>query len=256
MEAVNRALKEIEAGHFQKVVLARQTIFKLAYAPDPFEVAAALESRAKGSSLFCVQFNDKNAFLGASPERLFQRDNKAILFDAIAGTRPQGPGMDEELLSSDKDRREFQFVQDYLEKKLGPYCIQPITFSPLAIHKAANVQHLFSQGKGILSGAISDREILKQLHPTPAVCGTPNKEAGDWIYKEEPFCRNLYTGVVGWSNQTESDWTVAIRSCFLSGETACIYTGTGIVAGSDPAEEWDELEAKLGLYSEVFSCGN
>ena len=256
IETVNRALAQIEQGHLQKVVLARQTIFELAYAPDPFQITAALEKKSQHASLFCLQFNQKNAFLGASPERLFQRKGVEILFDAIAGTRPQGLRMGEELLASEKDRREFQFVQDYLEENLHSFCSQPLAFSSLALHQAAHVQHLFSQGKGILSPGISDQMILNRLHPTPAVCGTPKREATEWIHMEEPFCRNLYSGVIGWSSPTESDWTVAIRSCFLSGSTACLYTGTGIVAGSDPEKEWDELESKLGLYSEIFQCGH
>jgi len=254
--AVEKALHQIEQGNLQKVVLARQTIFTLAEIPDPFRIAAALEKKTPAAGLFCLQFNEKTAFLGASPERLFQRKGNEILVDALAGTRRQEPGMDLELLSSEKDRREFDFVQSYLYEILRPFCSGPLSFSNVALHNAANVQHLFSQGKGILTEHFSDLQLLDQLHPTPAVCGTPKSVATDWIETEERFDRNLYAGVIGWNTPDESDWTVAIRSCFLTGTTACLYTGTGIVAGSDPEKEWDELEAKLALYKEIFSCGH
>ncbi len=252
---VERALEQIKKGHLQKVVLARQTILHLESAPDPFQVLAALEKKSPHSSLFCLQFNDKTSFLGASPERLFKRTENEILVDAIAGTRRFAPGMAEELLSSEKDRREFQFVQDYLGESLAPYCANPLSFSDLSIHKSANIQHLYTQGSGTLIHGTSDQSLLKLLHPTPAVCGTPKQLASDWIQEQEPFDRSFYSGVIGWSTEEQSDWTVAIRSCFLSGKTACLYTGTGIVAGSDPEKEWDELEAKLALYEEIFPCG-
>jgi len=258
--AVEKALLQIKQGLLQKVVLARQTTFTFAEAPDPFQVLAALEKKAKGAALFCLQFDRNTSFLGASPERLFQRKGKEILFDAIAGTREKGPEMGpemgQELLSSEKDLREFQFVQDYLDETLHPFCREQLTFSKLALHNSANVQHLFSQGKGVLNEETSDRDLLEKLHPTPAVCGTPKKLATEWIQAEEPFDRNFYSGVIGWSTQDSSDWTVAIRSCFLTNKTAQLYTGTGIVAGSDPEKEWDELEAKLALYEEIFPCGH
>lgn len=260
MARVERALEQIESGALQKVVLARQTVFTLAQAPDPFQIAASLAKKAKNASLFCVQFNYKTAFLGASPERLFQRKQQEIRCDAIAGTRKvsadQEADLTNELLSSEKDQREFQFVVDYLQQTLSPHCEYPLTFSPRNVHQASNVQHLFSQGTGKLIPFTTDQTLLQQLHPTPAVCGTPKGKAAMWIEAEEPFDRNLYGGVIGWSTPEESDWTVAIRSCFISGATVCLYTGTGIVAGSDPAEEWDELEAKLNLYAEIFQCGH
>jgi menaquinone-specific isochorismate synthase len=256
MALVEKALKQIEKGHLRKVVLARKTILHLSYAPDPFEVLAALEKKEPNAALFCLQFNDKTAFLGASPERLFQRKKKGILVDAIAGTRKLAPGMKEELLASEKDRREFQFVQDYLDETLRPFCHDPLSFSKISVHKTANIQHLYTQGKGVLIDGAPDKMLLDLLHPTPAVCGTPKRDAFDWIHDQEPFDRNLYSGVIGWSTDEQSDWTVAIRSCFLDDRTAFLYTGTGIVAGSDPEKEWDELEAKLALYEEIFPCGH
>ncbi len=250
---VKKALREIEAGRIQKVVLARETTLHLAEIPDPFEVAAALQKKAEGASLFCVEFSPGHAFLGATPERLFKRQGQTIETEAIAGTRKKG--QDHELLASEKDLREFRFVQEYLEETLTPFCVAPPQFSPIHLHQTAHLIHLRSHGFGELQFPFDD-PIVKTLHPSPALCGTPKQDAFAWIQKTEPFTRLYYGGVIGWSTQQESDWMVAIRCCSLEGSIAKIYTGTGIVAGSDPDTEWEELEAKFSLYREIFLCGN
>lgn len=261
LKAVEMALKEIESGQMKKVVLARETIFQLDRAPDPFCIASLLDKRAQGASLFCVQLGHNRAFLGATPERLFQRVERKIIVEAIAGTRKRSINKEEnldleaELLASEKDHREFQFVQDYFEEMLNPHCISRLEFSPIGLHRTANVLHLMSRASGNLYPNFSDCTIVEMLHPSPALCGTPKQKAFDWIYSHEPFSRGLYGGIIGWQTAHESDWMVAIRSCMLEGSTARIYTGTGIVAGSNPQAEWEELEAKLALYHEVFACG-
>ena len=248
--SVTRALEQIERGLLQKVVLARETTLILEEAPDPFRVAAALST--EGAALFCIQLDERRAFLGATPERLFRREGQMIWTEALAGTRKRG---DQGLLHSEKNLREFQFVQDYLAETLAPHCAGPVEFTPIGIHQTPSVEHLHSRGSAQLIPSISEGTLLEALHPTPALCGTPKKEALHWISCTEPFARQFYGGLIGWSTEEESDWMVAIRCCLLEGRIAKIYTGTGIIAGSHPEAEWNELEAKLNLYKGIFPCG-
>jgi menaquinone-specific isochorismate synthase len=253
IKLVKQALLQIEEGALQKVVLARETTLYLDKAPNPFQMAAALGPRSEGAALFCVQLNENRAFFGATPERLFQRGDQKIVVEAVAGTRKRGKTelesvqLAKELLSSEKDIREFQFVQAYF-RKLLPH----IEFSPVSVHRTANVQHLFSQGVSLLKPHQSHLDLIELLHPTPALAGTPKQTALEWINANEPFKRGLYGGIIGWENEAESEWMVAIRCCLLEGSIAKIYTGTGIVTGSDPSLEWEELEAKIALYDQLF----
>ena len=262
LRSVEQALAEIERGHLQKVVLARETALHLDQAPDPFAIASSLERKAQGACLFCLQLGENRAFLGATPERLFHRSQRTITAEAIAGTRRRGSTEQEsralgaELLRSKKERREFQFVQDYFEKTLQSCCSHPLVFSPTGLHRTANVQHLISTAVGDLTPHCCDQSIVQMLHPSPALCGTPKQRALDWIRTHEAFRRGFYGGIIGWQTDEEADWMVAIRCCMLEGPYARIYTGTGIVAGSDPEKEWEELEAKLALYDEIFACGH
>ncbi len=258
LQGVEKALDLIRRKELQKVVLARICVLELQQAPDPFAIASALKKKAQGAHIFCLQ-SENEAFLGASPERLFLRKGRKIISEAVAGTRRRGktPREDQklqkELLVSPKDHREFSPVQEYLQKALSPLCLTPLSFTPISIHQTQNVQHLYSRCSGKLKESVADEEILAQLHPTPALCGTPKQKAVSIIQELEPFERGLYGGVIGWTSPEASEWIVAIRSCLLQGKTAILFSGTGIVEGSDPEEEWDELNQKLKLYDGILA---
>ncbi|MDE3046503.1 MAG: chorismate-binding protein [Verrucomicrobiota bacterium] len=239
---VEQAMQDIERGALEKVVLARETTLVLESAPEPAAVAAALKST--GAAVFCIE-REGEAFVGATPERLFHRKGRQLHTEAMAGTRPLGDSF------SEKEEREFQFVPTYIEAQLQPLC-HTFAFAPVNLHQTSHVQHLVSRGAGTLKETVSDSDLLTALHPTPALCGTPKEAAFRWLEKHEPFARCWYGGVIGWTSGEESDWMVAIRSCKIEGNIARLYAGTGLVAGSNANAEWDELEAKIALYSHVF----
>ncbi len=253
---VQKALKSIQKSELHKVVLARCLTLELATAPNPLAIAAALKPKSQGAFLFCLQ-SPTFSFLGATPERLFARKGNELHTEAIAGTRRRGKNGSEDerlklqLLNSPKDLREFSFVQTYLQETLQPLA-DPIHFSPLSIHATQNVQHIYSRCTATLKKEVTDEELLHHLHPTPALCGMPKQKALQFIQKFEPFDRGLYGGVIGWKTSHSSEWIVAIRSCLIEGKTVKLYSGTGIVAGSDPQEEWEELDQKLKLYDGIF----
>jgi menaquinone-specific isochorismate synthase len=254
---VNQALEQIKRKEIEKVVLARTYTLELEEEPDPFALTAALQKKAQGAFLFCIQ-SDWGSFLGATPELLFARRDRQIISEALAGTRARGQNpiedqkLEKELLLSAKDLREFSLIPLYLQNTLSPLCNLPLSFSPISIHKTQNVQHLYSRCSGILKDHISDEEILSQLHPTPALCGTPKEKACALIQQLEPFERKFYGGLIGWTTLEKSEWAVGIRCCFIQGKKATLYSGTGIVEGSDPEKEWEELDQKIKLYSELF----
>jgi menaquinone-specific isochorismate synthase len=252
-----QAVKWALAKKMQKIVLARCQILELASSPDPFALTAALQRKSQGAHVFC--FSEKKiAFFGASPERLFFRSGETLYSEAMAGTRPRGSSQEEdarlgeELLKSVKDLRELTPVRTFLETALHPICQGPLTFSPISLHKTQNVQHLYARCQAVLKSHFTDEEILSRIHPTPALCGTPTEEAFHLIRALEPFERGLYGGALGWSASGSSEWIVGIRSCLVKGNRAYLYAGTGIVEGSEPEEEWEELNQKSRLYDGIF----
>lgn len=255
--SVTKSTDAIRQGSFHKVVLARCCVLECETKPDPFAIAAALQEKSQNATLFCFA-NDEMAFLGATPEFLFTRNQNALFTEAIAGTVRRGETerqdqkFENELLSSAKAHREVLPVQNFLQEKLFPLCLSPLQFSPVFVKKTANVQHLASHATALLKSSTKDSDILKQIHPTPALCGLPQGNAFEWIRGKEPFDRKFFGAAIGWSTEDASQWAVAIRCCHIQNNFVSLYTGVGIVEGSDPQEEWEELNAKMDLYRGIF----
>ncbi len=106
-------------------------------------------------------------------------------------------------------------------------------------------RHLRSEITATLHESTSPLNVLNALHPTPAVGGTPTRTARAFIREHESFDRGWYAGPVGWMKQDAAEMLVAIRSALVDRDTLTLYSGAGIVEGSDPASEWDEIENKL-----------
>lgn len=250
-ELIERAIHNPD---LQKVVLARQTTLQLTSVPDPFSIAAALELKSKGAVVFCTSLPDGSFLLGATPERLFSKQGRQICVEALAGTKPLGK--EKELLSSEKDLREFWFVREHFKIKLAPFLDSPLQFSTPLSHETATLHHLKSVGTATLRANVTEADLIQALHPSPALLGTPSESAHQFLQAHEPFARGFYGGLIGWSCGDCCDWRVVIRCCHIYGSIAQLYAGTGIVQGSNPEEEWAELETKQSLYKDIFHAAS
>ncbi len=257
-QRVEKALELIRKGKLQKIVLAGKSVFDFNTALDPAHLVQKLAVTNPSSFHFCFQLAKGRAFLGVTPERLYRRNDVEILSEAIAGTRPRGENPDddkrlgEELTQSDKDLREHRWVSDMIRQSLEPLCdtIDIVTREDLLI--LPHVQHLQTLFKGILKASVNDRDIIKSLHPTPAVGGYPGRESMSYISELEPFDRGWYAGPVGWIGRDAAEFAVAIRSGLVNGNTLTLFAGSGIVLGSDPVKEWEENEAKNLNFTKLF----
>ena len=248
---VEEVLENIKSGKIDKVVLARTAVFNLARDYDPTELLLQLRGQAPQAFHYCFQIESHHAFLGISPELLYRRSGRKIESEAIAGTRPRGLTLEDdqrlayELRNSEKEQREHLMVLERMERLLQKFCKKTERLSYLEPLQLKHVQHLQSKICGSLLPEISDSDLLPAFHPTPAVSGTPDKEARTLIRKLEPFDRGWYAGPVGWISKRQAEFAVGIRSGLLCGRILKIFTGAGIVDGSVPDEEWREIEFKL-----------
>ncbi|NVJ11291.1 chorismate-binding protein, partial [Myxococcus sp. AM001] len=85
---------------------------------------------------------------------------------------------------------------------------------------------------------------LHQLQPTAAVAGLPRDLARQFIARHEPFTREWYAGSAGYLSLQQSEFCVSLRSAKISGNIVRLYAGAGIVRGSDPEQEWQEIDNK------------
>jgi len=251
VRVVEDVLRRIEHGPLQKVVLARRTDFRFAEPPDPFLLLHRLRAANPAGFHFAFQPEEGSTLLGVSPERLYRREGRRILSEAVAGTRRRGDSESEDramgaaLLESEKDRREHRFVADEVGRKLDGLCRSYRADREVSLLKLARLQHLRQSFEGTLRRGVDDAAIVAALHPTPAVAGNPTATAVAEIARREPFHRGWYAGPLGWIGARGADFTVAIRSGLLSGNRLALFTGAGIVRGSMPHAEWEELESKL-----------
>ncbi|HEV2858861.1 MAG TPA: isochorismate synthase [Solirubrobacterales bacterium] len=250
--AVERATSRIAAGELSKVVLAREVIVSAAAAHDPAAVFGAMREQFPACFCFCCG-TPEAAFIGASPELLVRRAGASVSTVALAGStrRSSDPAVDdhlgEQLLRSDKDRREQRIVADRIVRALRPHAVWVEAAPEPEIVKIANIQHLATPVIAQLAEPHSAIEMAGLLHPTPAVGGEPWPEAAAAIAELEGMDRGWYAAPVGWMDATEDgEFCVALRSALLRDREAHLFAGVGVVAGSDPAAELAETEVKLG----------
>jgi menaquinone-specific isochorismate synthase len=255
---VRRLLDLFDRGKLQKVVLARETSFTAAAPINAVELLVRLITHTEHSFDFCFHPAGDRAFIGASPERLYKRQNVYLQSEALAGTRRRGAtdeedqALAEDLLRNEKELREHRFVLDTLTGHFDALCHQVHVEDGPGLLRLRNVQHLHTRIEGILNDVDADATLIRTLHPTPAVGGTPRREALAWLEANEPFDRGIYAAPVGWVSGDAAEFCVGIRSGLVQGSTLTLYNGAGIVAGSDPAEEWDEIESKMGNFLAVL----
>jgi menaquinone-specific isochorismate synthase len=249
-QAVAEAVAAIKAGGLRKVVLARDVF---ATAEEPLD-ARVLLRRLADRYPDCFTFAC-DGMIGATPELLVRRAGNQVSALVLGGTLPRGadPAQDqalgEELLASAKNNEEHAYAVDSIREALGPLCQALDVEARPSLLKFPNLQHLGTQVRGTLADGMTSRSALAlaaAVHPPAAVCGTPPGVALELIRDLEHMDRERYAGPVGWVDADgNGEWGIALRCGQLSGRTARLFAGCGIVAGSEPAAELAETLVKL-----------
>ena len=248
---VKSALNSIAEGEMSKVVLAHTTEIKSTVSFNRIESLANLRELHPDCYIFSTSNGRGQSFLGASPERLLSVQNQQLVTDALAGSAPRGNNNTEDLhlanllLKNRKEKREHHAVRDFTIERLKSIGLKPQQL-PLQILKLSNIQHLWTPIYGHLPRDIEPLEIVELLHPTPAVAGVSTKSACEKIRQHEKCDRSLYAAPLGWVDyEGNCEFIVGIRSALVDGNTARLYAGAGIVSGSNPDKEFDEVQLKL-----------
>jgi menaquinone-specific isochorismate synthase len=252
--AVAAAVGRIQAGHLRKVVLARDL-----YATASTDIdARLLLHQLAGRYPECYTFACAG-LVGATPELLIRRQDTDISSLVLAGTVPRGRDAAEDatlgasLLSSAKDIEEHEYAVASVRTALARLCDELVVDSRPSLLRLANVQHLATGISGRLAQGTDGHEhsvlaLAAALHPPGAVCGTPTEAAMELIRELEGMDRGRYAGPVGWIDaRGNGEWGIALRCAEIDGPRARLFAGGGIVAGSDPAAELAETQAKFSV---------
>lgn len=261
--AVAEAVDRIQRGTLRKVVLARTIRVEAGRTLDPRELLKHLRAVEPDGYSFAVDVGEGRTLVGASPELLISRFGNEIRANPLAGSAPRAgdPVEDREnaerLGSSPKDRQEHAIVVEDVFRALHPLCQELTHDREPQLLATANVWHLSTRFRGVLKDpSLTSLDLVRALHPTPAVCGEPRDEAMRTIEELEPVPRGSYAGAVGWMDaKGDGVWALALRCAELNGSTARLFAGAGIVADSDPAAELDETERKFRAFLDSLRWG-
>jgi menaquinone-specific isochorismate synthase len=249
---VTSATEMVRQGDLRKVVLAQSLDVELGSTVDLTDALTRLGETYPRCYRFLFEPVTGGSFYGATPERLVTLRGRTVKTEALAGSTGRGETSEEDewlaadLRESEKDIHEHELVVEAIRGQLAPLAEEVRTGSR-AIRRLATVQHLQTPIRADLTADDHVLSLVEALHPTPAVGGLPPDEALRTIRETEAFSRGWYASPVGWIDEHgDGTFAVAIRSALAAKETATLFAGAGIVADSDPDEEWDELQLKYG----------
>jgi isochorismate synthase len=258
-KTVADAVDTIRNGKLDKVVLARAERATGESDYDEFATLRHLKSMHRDSFVFGY-WRGERAFVGASPERLARVDGRDVEVSSLAGTIPRGKTEREDqenartLAASTKDLKEHAAVRDVLNTELGEECESVNAPEQPSLLTLPHVHHLHTRITGFLREGRTLLDVVARLHPTPAVGGSPRDAALDFIRANEGLERGWYASPVGWIDTRGGEFAVALRSALIDGSSATLYAGCGIVADSDPEQEYAESTLKLQLMESALGA--
>jgi isochorismate synthase len=241
LSLVSKALREINSGPLNKVVISRKIEIPLRINPlGGFDNLLREHPEA-----FCYfWYHPKtDIWTGATPELFLSKKKEQVTTYALAGTKT---AVNDQLpVWSGKEKEEQRYVTDFIIKELSSAGLKPVPSATISI-KAGQLWHLRTEIKADLAGH-NIKEIISRLHPTPAVCGSPKDKASLFLQNNEGYDREFYAGYLGEFNLAapgECDLFVNLRCMAWSEGMARVYVGGGITSRSIPEEEWLETEYK------------
>lgn len=235
---VSKAVIAIEEGNFAKVVLSRKIhLQKTIYPLETFQRMASTYRDA-----FCYLFSHPKLgmWMGATPEQLIKFTDKHFETVSLAGTQRKA----DFTTWSAKEIQEQQFVTDYILDSLHKE-VQSLKVTPPETLEAGSLVHLKTTISGEVFSNKNSLQLVKNLHPTPAVCGLPKEVALEFILANEGYDREFYTGFVGlWNALRGGNLFVNLRCMKVTPNKVYVYVGCGITKDSSPKAEFLETEYK------------
>jgi len=242
IELVKNGIKEIEKGRLQKVVLSRK--IQVSITKSPIKIFKTLLDKYPNAFGYFFYHPKVGTWCGATPETLVKVKGNKLQTMSLAATLPyienENPKWDA------KEIEEQQMVSEYIGDKLA-HTMERLEVDEAESIKAGKLWHLRSEVRGIMLPNLKVSEVIRALHPTPAVCGIPTSEAQKFIQLNENYKRTFYTGFLGELNlrsQGELSLYVNLRCMELEEDKASIFVGGGITEASDPESEWLETQNK------------
>lgn len=251
IKILDKTASAIKRRKTKKVVISRHKDFPL----DSFSIRKLLNRlfSAYPTAFRYVWYHPKTGiWCGATPETLVQVENDSFKTMALAGTQPFTDKAN--VIWGEKELDEQQLVTDAITNSLQRVT-SVLKVSRPHTHRAGSLLHLRTDITGILKkGKANLTTISAALHPTPAVCGTPQKAAKEFILENENYQREFYTGFLGpiALNGASASIMVNLRCMKIQDDIARIFVGGGITLASNSDDEWKETQNKMQTMLQVL----
>ncbi len=239
---IQKTIQTIQTTEIRKIVMSRiNMIDNQNY--NIFNSFKNLVENHSDAMVYLWHNPNEETWMGATPELLISQIGKEVKTVSLAGTKsPQNEW-------AEKEFDEQKIVTDYILENLTS--LENLKVDGPETVTAGKFQHLKSYLSGEISSDLSIDSLLQRLHPTPAVCGLPKKEAFHFIIENEGYNREFYSGYLGIELKNSKEYFVNLRSGQFFQDKIWLYVGGGITADSIPEKEWSETELKSGT---VLNC--
>jgi isochorismate synthase len=285
LKLVEKTIDKINQSELQKIVVSRNEEVTI-QDTNPIAVFKKLLNKYETAFVYCWFHPKVGLWLGATPETLLKIEGNRLSTMSLAGT--QNYINTEDVVWQDKEKNEQQLVTDFIVGSLKSSVVSPqsavgsmqsavkeIQVSKTKTLRAGSLLHLKTDIIAIVKPeTLNLKQILHNLHPTPAICGLPKEKAKQFILQNENYNRDYYSGFLGELNFKEkttrnsnrrnvennayatikrvSNLYVNLRCMQLKGNTAIIYIGGGITKDSNPEMEWEETVSKSEVIKSIL----
>ena len=259
IEAIKKAKDYIKKGDIYQVNLSQR--FSAKNRLSGYETYGRL--RALSPSCFSAYFDcGEYQIISSSPERFLNVTGKIVNTRPMKGTRPRSQDrrkdqrLKKELLESVKDKAELLMIVDLERNDLGRVC----NYGSVKIERLRQLEYyqtVFQTTASVRGVLHKDRDridLIKACFPGGSVTGCPKIRAMEIIEELEPTRRSIYTGSLGYLSFTGGmDLNILIRTILKKQDTVYFQAGGGIVADSNPQDEYEETLAKAKAMIDAIS---
>ncbi len=248
-DLVDQAITFIKASGVRKVVTSRATETELPQDFDPLTTFEGLCQRYQNAFISLIAIPEVGTWIGATPEVLLELNDQQLRTVSLAGTQPRPTDRTLDMVTwGDKEIEEQALVSDDIREFFRNLNIDNFTEDGPKTVSAGKIVHLQTEFKVSLPKRdllYLANQVLRDLHPTSAVCGMPKEAALAFILENERYNRAFYSGFLGpvHINQA-SRLFVNLRCMQLRRQSAILYIGGGITQDSVPSAEWYETVLK------------
>jgi para-aminobenzoate synthetase component 1 len=258
LNMVRAAKKDIYAGRYYQINLLR---YFRSHGLMPMSYWAQRLQRFSGPFSAWLHFPEWD-LISFSPERFvrFFYDSKTqavrLVTEPIKGTSPvfadakKNQFSQLSLVASDKNQAELHMIVDLMRNDLRRISVaQSVQVTdPGSLHSFTNVHHLIARVESRARQGLRFRELCECLCPGGSITGAPKIEVMQAIYEYEKRSRSVFMGHVFCWDLTSCyfDSSILIRTVYRpEGQNYYDFAaGSGIVIGSSPEDELEEINAK------------